>query len=285
MAVLETLNAEAVLQDRMDRLVVVWNENDPPAGANYDVDALEFDPLKINQEVSTYFELLVRDRVNQAARATTLAFAVGTDLDAIASRYPGGVPRLAGESDDRYRRRIWLSPNPLSPHGTAEAYEFFALSALSGVRDAAVTKIRSSLRDDPIIIVSVMMTGANPVPTPSQLLQIRSYIIDEKRAGATDVVSVRGPILIDTSYKINVWLYPGIDQDALLTSIRANLTALVENLRWLGRDHTLLLINGAVALPGVHSAEIVSPLMDVRVPNTHLVRVKSVDVVYKGRRE
>ncbi len=99
MQVLETISTEVVLAARMADLKTRWSTSDPPAAANYDVENLEFDPLKINQEVATYFELMLRDRVNQAARAVTLAFAVGTDLDAIGSRYPGGMPRIAGETD------------------------------------------------------------------------------------------------------------------------------------------------------------------------------------------
>ena len=101
-----------------------------------------------------YFELLVRDRVNQACRAVTLAFAVGSDLDAIASRYPYGVTRIqydingnvltpdqiaagatavTSETDAVYRQRVWLSPNILSlsgpGQGTYESYKFWALSA------------------------------------------------------------------------------------------------------------------------------------------------------------
>ena len=115
MVVLEKIDVETILAERMARLKELWAKYDPPSAAQYDVEQLEFDPIKINQEACSYFELLIRDRINQAARSITLAYAIGTDLDAIASRYPGGVPRLEGESDDRYRRRIWLSPNTLSP--------------------------------------------------------------------------------------------------------------------------------------------------------------------------
>ena len=101
--VLEALDVETILDARMGRFVELWKEHDPPAGAVYDVEGLEFDPIKITQETSTYFELLQRDRVNQAARSVTLAFAVGGDLDAIASRYPGGVPRLRDERETRTR--------------------------------------------------------------------------------------------------------------------------------------------------------------------------------------
>src|SRR5215475_5334491 len=141
MQVLETIDTDAIIGARMAKLVELWREADPPAGAVYDVGMLEFDPLKINQECATYFELMLRDRVNQAARAVTLAFAVGSDLDAIASRYPGGLPRLPNETDDRYRRRIQLSPNALTPHGTGEAYEFWALTADGSLRDASATTV------------------------------------------------------------------------------------------------------------------------------------------------
>ena len=114
MAVLETINTETIIANRMQQLVTIWNANDPPNAATYDVGNLEFDPIRINQELNAYFELLLRDRVNQACRSVTLAFAVGADLQAIGSRYPYGMPKLPGESDTAYRNRIWLSPNILS---------------------------------------------------------------------------------------------------------------------------------------------------------------------------
>jgi phage-related baseplate assembly protein len=74
----------------MAKLVELWREADPPAGAVYDVDALEFDRSRSIRSARP-FELMLRDRVNQAARAVTPAFASGSDLDAIATRYPGGA--------------------------------------------------------------------------------------------------------------------------------------------------------------------------------------------------
>ena len=169
--VLEALNAETILEGRMDRFVELWKEHDPPAGAVYDVEGLEFDPIKITQETSTYFELLLRDRVNQAARSVTLAFAVGGDLDAIASRYPGGVPRLRDEQgnpdedDERYRRRIWLSPATLSPHGTEEAYVFWALSADRTLHDASATTVEGTGR----VKIAIMAIGRRPAADASAI--------------------------------------------------------------------------------------------------------------------
>jgi hypothetical protein len=53
MKVLETINTEAIIAARMAQLKTIWTANDPPNGAAYDVDSLEFDPLKIQAQLSS----------------------------------------------------------------------------------------------------------------------------------------------------------------------------------------------------------------------------------------
>jgi phage-related baseplate assembly protein len=283
MIVLEDLDAEQILTDRMMRLKQLWAQYDPPSAAQYDVENLEFDPIKINQEACTYFELLLRDRVNQAARSVTLAYAIGTDLDAIASRYPGGVPRLEGESDDRYRRRIWLSPNTLSPHGTAEAYEFWALTALPALRD--VTAIRAVMHDyyPTILITCLMGTYSNPKPSDEQLVYIRAYIQSLSRQGLTDVISVNPPKVRQIEYKIGVWLYPGASVDQTMAKINTNLEKLVADQYWLGHDHTHMNIDSACSISGVHHIDIVEPTENIFVPLDWVVQVTGITVTLMGR--
>ena len=310
MDVLETLDSEFIIDARMAKLVEYWAAHDPPAAAQYDVDALEFDPLKINQENNSYFELLVRDRVNQAARAVTLAFATGHDLQAIASRYPGGVPILPvvvdprpydeapidWETDDRYRRRIQASVNPISPHGAAGAYLYWALTADPLLRDASEVAVEGTgeiivtcLADIPPFD-SMTATGAtihdyDPRPSRERLIAIRAFIQDQYRRGATDIVTVRAPKVIDTKYRIDVWLYPGPERNAIMARIKANLDALVEKQRWLGYDHTLMVINGAMAIAGVHHADILEPAANINASPKDVVRVTEIILTYKGRAE
>lgn len=295
MDVLETLDVEVMLAARMTDLVTRWAANDPPAAATYDVENLEFDPLKINQEVSTYFEALVRDRVNQAARAVTLAFASGNDLDAIASRYPGGVPRLAivanprpyatfpldWETDARYRRRIWASPNTLSPHGTADSYTFWALTADATLKDASVTTVEGTGR----VYITIMASGDDPMPTIEQIAAVRTYILSEARHGITDIVIVGGPTITRTDYRIRVWLYPAVNATVTLAAINAALTALLAKQYWVGYDHSLMAINAACAQPGVHHVVIDEPTKDVNVGDKGLVVVDDVIVTLVGRAE
>ncbi|GHT93678.1 hypothetical protein FACS1894122_09260 [Alphaproteobacteria bacterium] len=53
---------------------------------------LESDPVIKLMEVAAYRELLLRSRINQAAKANLLAFAIGSDLDNLAAFY--GVERV-----------------------------------------------------------------------------------------------------------------------------------------------------------------------------------------------
>lgn len=284
MIVLEQIDVEQIIADRMSRLKELWASYDPPSAAQYDVETLEFDPIKINQEACAYFELMIRDRVNQAARSITLAYAIGSDLDAVASRYPGGVPRLEGETDDRYRRRIWLSPNTLSAHGTAEAYEYWALTAEPALRD--VTAIRSVQHDFyPTILITCLMglDAASPAPSQEQLVKIRSYIQSLSRQGLTDVISVNPPKIRDIEYTVRVWLYPGPAPDQTLAKIALNLQNLVDSQYWLGHDHTHTAIHAACSLSGVHHVDIEAPESDVMVPLDWVVRVTKITVTMAGR--
>lgn len=281
MEVLEKLDSEAIIASRMVKLRELWAENDPPMAAQYDVGATEFDPLRINQEANAYFELMLRDRVNQAARKVTLAFATGTNLDAIGSRYPGGMPRLEGESDDAYRRRIWLSPNGLSPHGTEEGYTLWALTSDPNVRDASAWTIEGTGE----VTVTVMMQGANPTPTIPQLLAVRTYLFNEGRKGTTDDVTVTGPRITETDIRVRVWLFPGVTREMVLANAQRALEALKETNRWLGVDLTILDISAALKQNGVWRAEIDEPKDDILIDQRGLVMINTIEVSYAGRGE
>jgi phage-related baseplate assembly protein len=304
--VLETISSDAIITARMAQLVIVWAHNDPPNFAQYDVGNLEFDPIKINQECSAYFETLLRDRVNQACRAVTLAFGVGGNLDAIASRYPGGMPRLANETDDAYRTRIWLSPNTLSPNGEYESYVFFGFTAAAvagnPLRDCQVL----SKPGTPNVAITIMADGspiiANfaedgvtydgtfsvyPVPTPSNSLitSVFQYITasGEGRKGLTDVVSVNGPRIVTISYAIRVILYPGWDVNTTMQGLYPVLAALLESQRYLGFSHMLSAIDGALKVSGVFNVIVDSPTKDVVIATDATVVATSVSLSYGGR--
>jgi phage-related baseplate assembly protein len=305
MASLEDLNSEAILLSRMTRFVELWNEHDPPSAASYDVAGLEFDPIKINQECNTYHELLLRNRVNQAIRSITLAFGTGTDLDAIATRYPYGMPRQEGEDytlqgDDRYRRRIWLSPNILTPHGVAESYIFWAMSSNVLYRDAgALTKeatgniyIPVMLNDGteperrlivvPGRLAATLVYARNYTPTQAQRLATHKYINQSGRKGLTDVVHIMAPKVTHLSIEADLWTYPGVDPASVMVDVRDAIADLVEARRWLGNDFTIMDIEKNLAQEGVYNIELKSPTVDVKVGMDGVIMVDDVLITYQG---
>ena len=92
----------------------------------------EADPAYKILEVAACRELLIRQRINEAARSVMLAYAAGADLDQIAANF--GVARLlirpadertipptpaVYETDEELRNRVTLSPEGCTahPHG------------------------------------------------------------------------------------------------------------------------------------------------------------------------
>ncbi|WP_225981420.1 baseplate J/gp47 family protein [Paracidovorax avenae] len=129
--VVEALSFEAIVADIRADLLARY-----PAIA--EVIDLESEPAVMLLESFAYRELLYRQRVNDAARSHLLAYAEGSDLDHKGAFY--GVPREPGEKDPRYRRRIQLRIRSLAGSGTAEHYQFVAMTASPNVRDATATQ-------------------------------------------------------------------------------------------------------------------------------------------------
>jgi len=313
MAVLETISTENMITARMAQLVTIWASYDPPNAAQYDVGNLEFDPIRINQELNSFFELLVRDRVNQAARSVTLAFAVGTDLDAIASRYPGGVPRLAGETDTAYQQRIWMSVSALSLNGpgmgTYDSYVFWTMSApMPAVAADGVTPVPAirhasafTIPGTGQIYIAIMSAAtsviplfpnlagdttmvATPIPTSDQIAAVYQYITasGSARKGLTDVINVLAPKIVYTTINVQIWLFPGVDQVTLMNECNIAMSTLVQDINWLGADLTLLSINGALAQVGVYNTKIISPAADIIVGTDSCIVVTGVTLQYIG---
>lgn len=302
LTVVDVPDQEAILSDRMAAFKARWAVYDAPMAAQYDVEVLEFDPVKINQEVNTAMEVVVISRMNNYARATTLAFAWGDNLDAIASRYPGGVPRLASETyandaspleitqkDNAYRRRIWLSPNTLAAAGTSQSYQYWALTVDGDLRDATAVNPRSLgalLNVEPgTIYLTMQANGANPIPSQERILAVRAFIQREEIGQLTDIPVVQGPRLRDTEYYVRFYNFPSVDRATSMAQVTGRLATLVEDQRFLGQDHTVAAINAAALATGVSEVEVIKPAATVRALPTELVRVTNVRAEFGGYRE
>jgi len=84
-SVVENIDYEMLLAERKSTLISLYPAEQQAAIAR--TLMLESEPIvKLLQE-NTYREVILRQRVNEAAQSVMLAYATGTDLDNIAARY------------------------------------------------------------------------------------------------------------------------------------------------------------------------------------------------------
>lgn len=134
---------------------------------------LESEPVVKLMEVMAYRELLVRARVNAAAKASLLAYAKGADLDNRAADYgvqrltirpadADAVPPVAAvmEGNEALRYRTRLSLEALSVAGSSGAYEYHALSASAELVHVSVDSPRFSGVPVPAAVKAQLPAGA-----------------------------------------------------------------------------------------------------------------------------
>ena len=126
---LEAWTFEGILDARMQNYLARWNAARviDPALPAYDVATLETDPAKVLQEADAYRESILRQRVNDAVRATFLASAQGNDLVNRAAEYL--TAPASGETSESLRNRAQLAWENLSIGGSYGGYTYQALSA------------------------------------------------------------------------------------------------------------------------------------------------------------
>lgn len=128
-AVVDTIDYETVLAGLRSDLLRLY----PAAAAVID---LESEPLIKLMQVAAYRELLIRARINDAACAVMLGWAVGADLDNLAARYD--ITRLQDEDDTRLRQRVLMGYHALSAAGSPTSWRLRAMSVSADVRQVDV---------------------------------------------------------------------------------------------------------------------------------------------------
>lgn len=253
-----------------------------PAAA--DVLELESEPLTKLLEVAAYREVLLRQRVNEAARSLMLAHAVGGDLEQIGANY--GVVRLPGETDARLRQRVQAAYNRLAAAGPAEAYRQHALAVSAQITDVDVFSEAPGR-----VTVSVLApqavaagragdaeaaAGAVLFGTPAEgqasvvqaaggplLMQVLAALNAEHVRPLTDHVVVRAPRVIPYRVAAVLEVLPGPDPAQVLARRRAELAAYLRSRQVQGAAVTRAGITAALIEAGVRDVRLAEPLENV----------------------
>lgn len=239
--------------------------------------ALEQSPTNILLEAEAYGETIVRERINAAARACMLPFAMGSDLDVIGARF--NVQRMDGELDARLRRRIQLSMESFTTAGSPGSYIFHALSTSIKVKDASAVAERGTGR----VTVTIMADGSNPVPDADTVDAVYDRIMSDGIKPLTDEISVLPVTNIPADIQANITLYPGPDASLVIADINKALTSLRNRVSQIGKDLKRSAVIAALTQEGVQNVEI--DFQDINVGTSAVVWINSASVNVSNFRE
>lgn len=228
---------------------------------------VESDPAYKILEVCAYRELLIRQRVNEAAKAVMLAYATGADLDQLGANV--GVQRLVitpadettvpptpavMESDADFRARIQLSPEGYTTAGSEGSYVFHGLGASSDVKDVQATS------PDPgkVTVYVLSRTGDGTAPQTT-IDAVTSTLNGETIRPMTDQVTVLSANIVEYTIEAVLTLFPGPDSSVVLQSAIDAVKTYAETQRRIGYDVPLSGLYRALHQPGVQNVTLISP--------------------------
>ena len=264
---------------------------------------LESDPVLKLLEATAYRELLLRQRVNEAAKGVMLAYAAGSDLDQIGALF--GVSRLTGEDDTRLRYRVQQGFAALGAAGPIQAYRAHAMAVSIDVIDVSIESTlpgrvdvcvlgrqmieEAQATEEEIAIGAIVFPGEAGalIPIVSRhnsplLLAVIAALNSEDVRPLTDQVVVVAPTVKQTPVTAEITVYPGTNADSVLAVSRAGLDAYLARIKFPGYDMTRAGLIGALDVPGVQNVSITSPATDIVCAFNEMAIASSVAVTVAG---
>lgn len=308
---IEELDYEAIFRE----LMADFLERHPDYTA-----LLESDPAVKLLQVVAYRELILRQRVNDAFKATLLAFSGGGDLDNLAAFY--GVERQTSEPDSDLRSRTIERIKGSSTAGGAAWYRFQTLTADERVVDALVAspdagEVRIAIlsNEGPAIkaassteldtlgavygltrntlqnesdadfrarVLLAALGGRGDGAASTQLLQaVNAKVQADDVRVITDTVEVISATIVQVDVVANVYLYP--DQPAaILNGLEQSIRTAFATEGGLGWDLATSWLISRLHVQGVQRVELLSPATTVVADSTTAVALGAVTITLAG---
>ena len=260
--VIETLDFETLLTNYINDFVA--------RNPNY-ATLLESDPAIILMQVVAYREMLLRARINEAAKANMLAFANSSDLDNLAAFF--GVERLTDETDERLRERTQLALEGFSTAGPIGSYIFHALSASNEVKSVSATS------PNPGEVLVTILSNIGDGTVGQELIDAVSAKLNEDDIRPlTDQVTVQGATIVNYSVEAIITVYPGPSSAVIETEANNALNNFISERHAVGKVASLSGIYDALHVDGVKKVELTSPVADVVANDTQAPYCNNISI-------
>ncbi|MEY0576591.1 baseplate assembly protein [Providencia manganoxydans] len=289
--VIESLDVEVIFSERKAALIAAMPEDLREAIAR--TLELESDPLTKLLQENAYRELLLRQRVNEAALASMVAFATGTDLDQLAANNnvkrlilsPGNenaIPPIPPvyESDSDLRVRIPGAFEGLSVAGPVGSYEYHARSADGRIADASV------ISPAPAYVTVTILSREGDGTAPADLVEkVTAALNDEDVRPVADRITVQSAKIVNYEIDAVIYCYPSPEYEPITAAAEAQLKRYVTEQHRLGRDIVLSAIYAALHVQGVQRVEIKKPVADIKLDKTQASYCSNISVALGGSDE
>lgn len=272
--VVETLDFETILDERKATLISLYPEDEQDAVAR--TLTLASEPLVKYLEENAYREVILRQRINEAAKAGMVAYAIKNDLDQLAANNnverllitaadDTQIPPVAAvmESDSDLRQRIPAAFEGMSVAGPAGAYEFHALSADGRVADASANSPAPAE-----VTIAVLSREGDGTASDDLLLAVSTALNDDSVRPVGDRLTVVSAEIVTYEIDAVLYVYPGPAKEPILAAAKAQGAAYINEQRRLGRDVRLSAIYAALHVQGVQRVELMKPLADMVLDKT-----------------
>lgn len=289
--VIEMLDFEAILEKWLNRYVAAYPPEEQPA-VRAAVSMLS-DPVRKILEAAAYQEMILRQRVNDGARACMLAFASGHDLEHLAAMfdverlviYPGDStttpPTLpVMESDDDLRARAQEALNGISTAGAMKAYEFHARSADGRVADA------TAISPSPAFVTVTILSREGDGTASNELINnVTLALSDETVRPVADRLTVQSASIVRYTIDADLYLLSGPETSIVLEAAKKQVQLYTERQRRLGRDINLSAIYAACHVEGVQRVDLKSPTANQSLDKTQASFCTAINITIGGINE
>jgi phage-related baseplate assembly protein len=286
--VVEALDFETIFAARKARLISLY-----PPEKREEIAAvleLESEPLVLSLQENAYRELVLRQRINEAAQAVMLAYAKGADLEQIAALFElerlqikpadpvAGTPAVM-EQDADLRMRIQLAPQSFSVAGPEGAYRSHALNTDGRVLDASATS------PQPCEVLVTVLSREGDGTAPQDLLdKVAAGLRSDDVRPLTDLVTVQSARILPYQVAATIYTFPGPDSSVVLELARKRLAVYVEGCHRLGREVAVSGLHAALHVDGVERVELHEPAGNVAADLTQAPFCTAINVLHGGIR-
>jgi len=230
---------------------------------------VESDPAYKILEVAAYRELLIRQRVNDGARAVMLAYSTGADLEQLAGLFgvtrktiddgnPNAIPPVPPtyETDASLRYRTQLALEGLSTAGPIGSYVYHALK-VEGVKDVGVQGPPDTSPGD--VLVTILSDDGDGEADSNLIAAVNAALNAEDVRPLTDQVTVQSATITEYEIVATLYINPGPDPEIVRAASLAAAQAFVADRHKVGADVRLTALYAALHAGGVERVTLASP--------------------------